>query len=155
MTDDVKKTWTMRMIGLDRFVKAGDSVRDKFEIINFSHGIYAEPVTAGNPRRVMLYDISIVRETDAATPVLMRLCQTGDALPQVFIELRVEKDGKEIYSFTYELINARITRMNTSGSSHGTDYRLYEDLGLSFEKIRSHVKDGETRGSAELTPPAP
>ncbi|MBZ0136413.1 MAG: type VI secretion system tube protein Hcp [Planctomycetes bacterium] len=155
MSDEVKKSWIMRIQGLDRFARSGDNVRDKCDIMSFSHGIYADPPMSGSPRRVQLYDVSIVRETDAATPLLMRLCQTGDTLQQVTVEMRAEKDGKEIYRLVYELLNARISRLHPGGGIHGPDYRPVEDIGLSFEKLRIHVKEGEQQGSAELTPTSP
>lgn len=155
MSDEIKKTWTMRIQGLDRFVRSGDNVRDKCDIMSFSHGIYADPPMPGAPRRVQVYDLSVVRETDAATPILMRLCQTGDTLQSVIVEMRAEKDGKEVYRLVYELLNAKISRLHPGGSVHGQDFRPIEDVGISFEKIRVHVKEGEQQGSAELTPPSP
>lgn len=155
MSDEIKKTWTMRIQGLDRYLRSGDNVRDKCDILSFNHGIYAEPPMQGSPRRVHLYDLTVVRETDAATPILMRLCHTGDTLQSVSVELRAEKDGKEIYRLVYELLNARISRVNPGGSVHGSDYRPIEDVGISFEKLRVHTREGEQQGSAELTPPSP
>lgn len=155
MTDDIKQSWSMRINSLARFLKPGDNVSDKCDIMSFSHGLGAEPQAAGNPRRVYMYDVSVMRYSDAATPVLMRLCQTGESLNSVVIETRAEKDGKEIYRMTYELLNARVSRVNPSGSAGGPDYRPIEDVGFSFEKLRMNVAEGEQKGSAELTPPAP
>jgi type VI protein secretion system component Hcp len=155
MSNDVKKSWTMHIQGLDRYVRSGDSVRDKWDILSFNHGIYADPPVAGVPRRTQVFDMSIMRESDAATPVLMRLCQTGDILPVVLIEMRAEKDGKEIYRLTYELLNATIGRVNTSALMHSPDYRATEDIGIAFEKLRMKVVDGEQHAGAELTPSSP
>jgi len=155
MSDEIKKTWTMHIPGLERFARAGDNVSEKCDMLSMSHGMYADPPVPGTPRRVQVYDVSVMRETDAATPVLMRLCQTGDTLQQVVIEMRAEKDGKEVYRLVYELLNAKIGRVNLGGSVHGFEYRPNEDLGISFEKLRIHVKEGEQQGSAELTPPSP
>jgi type VI secretion system Hcp family effector len=153
MPDEIKKFCTMRVVGLDRYLRQGDSVRDKFEIMSFNHGIFAEPQMAGAPRRVQIYDVSVVRECDAATPVFMRLCQTGDSLTSVTLELRVEKDGKEVYRMTHELLNARVSRVNASASMHtGMEYRPYEDIAFSFEKLRVNVTEGELRGGTELKP---
>ena len=157
MSDEIKKTWIMRCIGLDRHVKPGDSVRDKCDVLSVNHGIYADPPTPGQPRRTQIYDFNVSRETDAATPIFMRLCQTGEALTQLVIEMVAEKDGKEIYRLTYDLQNARISRVNTGGSVHvhGADYRPMDDMGLTFEKLRMRVTEGEQAGSAELKPTAP
>ncbi|MCB9893113.1 MAG: type VI secretion system tube protein Hcp [Planctomycetes bacterium] len=155
MSDEIKKQWTLKINGLDRFVKPGDSVRDKCELSSVSHGIFADQPMAGQPRRTQIYDLSVARETDAATPIFMRLCQTGEALPQVIVELVAEKDGKEIYRLTYELLNARISRVNTGGSVHGQDFRPYDDMAFTFEKMRMRVTEGEQNGSAELKPTSP
>lgn len=155
MPDEIKKRWTLRAGGLDRYVKPGDNVRDKCDLLSFSHGIYADPTVAGSPRRVQIYDVSVMRETDAATPVFMRLCQTGETLHQVLIEMIAEKDGKEIYRLSYELLNAKVSRVNPGGSVHGPDYRPVEDVAFSFEKLRIRVTEGEQNGSAELKPTTP
>jgi type VI secretion system Hcp family effector len=156
MADEVKKFCSMRVVGLDRYVRQGDSVRDRFDIMSFNHGIYADPQIAGAPRRVQIYDVSAVRECDAATPIFMRLCQTGDALPSVTFEIRAEKDGKEIYRMTYELLNARVSRVNANASVHGgMEYRPFEDIAFTFEKLRINVTEGEQRGGTELKPSAP
>ncbi|MCA8914319.1 MAG: type VI secretion system tube protein Hcp [Planctomycetes bacterium] len=155
MSDEIKKNWTLKVNGLDRHVKPGDSVRDKCELTSVSHGIYADQPMAGQPRRTQIYDLSVARETDAATPIFMRLCQTGEVLSQVIVELVAEKDGKEIYRLTYELLNARISRVNTGGSAHGPDFRPYDDMAFTFEKMRMRVTEGEQLGSAELKPNSP
>jgi type VI protein secretion system component Hcp len=115
----------------------------------------ADPPAAGAPRRVHMYDVSVVRFSDAATPVLMRLCQTGDTLNSVVVEVRAEKDGKELYRMAYELLNAKVSRINPGGSSGGMDYQPVEDVGFSFEKLRVSVTNGEQNGSAELRPNTP
>jgi type VI secretion system Hcp family effector len=155
MADEIKKFCTMRVIGLDRFLKQGDSVRDKSDVFSFNHGIYADPQMAGAPRRVQIYDVSAVRESDAATPIFMRLCQTGDMLSSVIFEMRAEKDGKEIYRMTYELLNARVSRVNASASLHSTEHHPVEDIAFTFEKLRINVTEGEQRGGTELKPSAP
>lgn len=155
MTDDIKQTWTLRFNSLGRFLKSGDNVGDKCEIMSFSHGMASDPQVAGSPRRVHMYDVSVVRYCDAATPVLMRLCQTGESLNSVVIEMRAEKDGKELYRMAFEILNARVSRINPGGSSGSMDYRPIEDIGFTFEKLRVFVTHGEQNGSAELTPPSP
>ncbi|MCA8910953.1 MAG: type VI secretion system tube protein Hcp [Planctomycetes bacterium] len=155
MTDDIKQSWTIRFNSLGRFLKSGDNVSDKCDILSFSHGMAAEPPAAGAPRRVHLYDVSVMRYSDAATPVLMRLCQTGDSLNSVVIEMKAEKDGKEIYRMAFEILNARVSRINPGGSAGGMDYKPVEDVGFTFEKLRVHVTHGEQNGSAELTPQSP
>ncbi|MCA8918743.1 MAG: type VI secretion system tube protein Hcp [Planctomycetes bacterium] len=155
MSDEIKQSWSVRFNSLARFLKAGDSVSDKCDILSFSHGMSAEAQVAGSPRRVHMYDVSVVRYCDAATPVLMRLCQTGESLPSVVIEMRAEKDGKELYRMAFEILNARVSRINPGGSSGSMDYRPIEDIGFTFEKLRVNVTHGEQNGSAELTPPSP
>ena len=156
MSDEFKNIWTLKVTGLDRFLQPGDSIAQTFELLSFSHGIQEEPPTAGQPRRVSLYEFSAVRYCDPASPYFMRLCQTGDQLPQVVASMRSENDGKIVFLMRFELQNARVTGVRPGGSSgSGMDSRPVEEVCFRCEKMKVYVEQAEQRGSATLNPPRP
>ena len=157
MTDDYKKTWTMRIVDFDRHLRPTDAHPGKFELQSFHMGLYSDQPNSGQPRNVHMSDVSVMRESDAATPILMRLCHSGEVLPKVVIEMITEKDGVEVSRMTFELVNASIANISPGGSPHGTGpgIGMQETLSLRYEKLKSSVIEGERKGGAELVPPAP
>lgn len=157
MTDEYKKTWTMRIVDFDRHLRPTDAHPGKFELQSFHVALYADQPMAGQPRNVHMSDAGISRESDAATPILMRLCHSGEVLPKVLIEMITEKDGVEVTRMTFELINATIATVSPGGSPHGMGpgVGMQESISMRYEKLKSSVIEGERKGGAELVAPTP
>jgi type VI protein secretion system component Hcp len=153
MTNSVKK-WIMRLGGIDRYVPKGDSVKDEFEIFSFSHGVYAQNLPDGS-RQVQLQDINVMRASDALTPVLFKICMSGDVLDSVVLELRTIQDERETFVVRYELLKARIGAVTPGGSPQSQEPALVESLVVSFERMRMHVHNAHEKSTVDIVPPKP
>lgn len=153
MTNNVKK-WVMRLGGIDRFVPKGDSVNDEFDIFSFSHGVYAQNLPDGS-RQVQLQEINVMRASDALTPLLFKICMSGDVLDSVIIDLRTTQDERETFVLRYELLKARISSVSPGGSPHSQDPALVESLTISFERMRMHVHNTHEKSTVDIVPPKP
>ncbi len=154
MTDIIKK-WTMRVQGLDRHVSKNDSVKDEWELISFSHGVFAHGSAPDGSRVVQLQDLHLMRFSDSATPILFKLCESGDALDSVIIELRTLQDEREVFLMRYELLKARIVSVSPAGGPQGSEIALTESLQLTCERLRMHVKSGAGYSTIDMVPPKP
>ncbi|GIK54120.1 MAG: hypothetical protein BroJett014_30930 [Planctomycetota bacterium] len=153
MTNTARK-WVLRISNLDRFVPKGDSVKDEFELLSFSHGIYAHSLPDGS-RQVQMQDINVMRASDAATPVLFKLCLSGDVLDSVVLELRTIDDDRDVFLMRYELLKARVAAVNPGGSPQSGDPALVEGLTFTCERLRMHVHNRDGHSTVDLTPPKP
>jgi type VI protein secretion system component Hcp len=153
MTNIVKK-WVMRLSGIDRYVPKGDNVKDEFEILSFNHGVYAQNLPDGS-RQVQVQDINVMRASDALTPVLFKICMSGEILDSVIIELRTVQDERETFVMRYELLKARIGAVSPGGSPQGQDPALVESLMLSYERLRMHVHNSHDKSTVDIVPPKP
>lgn len=155
MSTDFKQTLTLNMPGLDQHARPGDSISTRCDVLSYYWGINATGRLAGAPRQVYISEISMTRYTDAGTPVLARLCQTGVTLPHVTLTVRSEKDGKTVFEMVMEMINARVCNVRPTGAAADSFSRPMEDLTFEFEKLKMNVTEGETRAGSELTPQNP
>lgn len=154
MADSVKK-WVLRIQGLDRFVPNGDSVKDEFELLSFNHGVYAQNLPDGS-RQVQLQDINVMRASDAATPILFKLCMSGDVLDSVVLELRSLQDERETFLLRYELLKARVGAVSPGGGPQSPDPALVESIMFSYERLRMHVHNGGGhKSTVDIVPPKP
>lgn len=150
MTDEPVKKWTLKIADFDRYLRPGDSVPSRFPVQSCSMGVAAEPPYNGQPRRTNVFDVSLVRNSDAATPILMRLCAAGEVLHSVTIELVAEKDGTEVFRMSIEMINAVINSVYPNGSEFSSGFGLSESISFQYEKLRISAKEGEHKGGADM-----
>ncbi len=155
MSDEPTKKWSFKIADFDRYLRASDAVPSRFPLQSCSLGVYAEPLGSGQPRRANLYDVTVFRQCDAATPVLMRLCATGEVLHSVSLELVAEKDGTEVFRMSVEMINATISSVYPNGADMAPGFGMTESISFQYEKLRVIAVEGEKKGSADLTPQRP
>lgn len=155
MSDEPVKKWSFKIVDFDRYLRPTDSLPSCFPVQSCSLGVAAEPPYAGNPRRANLFDINLIRQSDAATPVFMRLCAAGEVLHSVLLELVAEKDGTEVFRMNLELVNATINSVYPNGSDMAPGLGLTESLSFQYEKLRVMATEREKKGGADLTPQRP
>lgn len=104
----------------------------------------------GGAGRVNVQDISLTKYVDAATPVLMKFCATGEHVDEIVLTLR--KAGKtqlEYLKLTFK--RALITSVSTGGS--GGEDQLTENLSINFAEysIDYIPQDEKGAGGAAIT----
>lgn len=145
----------MSIPGLAQHALPGDNVPTEWDILSLSHGLHYDPGYAGQPARTQVQDLALMRNVDAATPVLLKLCATADPLPLVKLELVSSRDGVEIQRIEYELLDARVSMVSAAGSQYGGDQAMSESLTLRFVKMKMRVVQDGHRGHVDIVPPAP
>jgi len=132
---------------VDHFLKLdgiiGDSKNDKhvneIEVLDWQF----VPKNANNPT-----GIEITKRVDRATPLLLSHQQTGRKIPNGYLSLCREDDGKEV--ITYWFMDVHVMGVSDQAiSSRGRAVETIEDLTLEFGKYHeSPDQPGNGSGAA-------
>jgi type VI secretion system secreted protein Hcp len=115
-------------------IKGGpDGQKDKIDVISYSEGIVS-PRDAGSglpTGKRMHKPFTIVKEVDAATPLLMQACATNEVLPTVELALHPPGTSADVVNVT--LHNASCGEIEDTTSDDGT--HEIETISFTFQKI--------------------
>lgn len=128
------------------------------DIISFSQAITTPTSVddAASRRRgsVVLEDIVVTKELDAASPKLAEAVLTGEVFPEAKIHLAKSTGERRQVYYTYELKNIRVTSYSVNGNTDD-DPVAVEDITLNFEEIKVTYTEldetGKKKGSVEYT----
>lgn len=129
-----------------------EGYQDKILITSYSHGarmpmqgdVGNSERTAGRP---ILTDMSLTKMSDLSTPDLYKHCTQGLKAATAKLMVGRVEDGKFMNLLTYELGNAVISDINTSGQGGiPTDSLL-----IAFSKIKSEYTQQNVDGTKKGT----
>lgn len=105
--------------------------------------------TGGGAGRVSIQDISITKNVDKATPILMKACSDGSQFPEAVLTVRkAGTDPLEYLIITMK--NVIITSISTGGS--GGEDQITENTTLNFSEVsvdyQPQASDGSPDGGA-------
>jgi type VI protein secretion system component Hcp len=150
-----EQTITLRIPDFDRHLRPSESVPKSFEVSSFNYGLGTD-ISQGTPvRKTFMYELSLGRTPDAATPVFMRMCATGETINSLTVEIVRTVDGKEVSRVVYECIGATVYGVYPSYSGGEGHFHSSENLLFKFDKVKVHAQYGEHKGEAELVPSTP
>jgi type VI secretion system secreted protein Hcp len=127
----------------------------EFEIESFSFGA-SNPVTIGSGTtgaaagRVQMHPLSIVKKTDKASPILLKMCAAGEHFKKATLTLRKgagEKTGQQEY-LKYHMELVYVDSLDWSGSTGGDDTPT-ESLNLSYGQMKIEYKPQKADGTLD------
>jgi type VI secretion system secreted protein Hcp len=126
--------------------------KEEIDVLAWSWGVSQSGTMhvggGGGGGKADFQDISVTKWIDKASATLMRMCATGEHIPDA--TLTVRKAGKSPLEYLvlkmYEIL---VTSVSTGGS--GGEDRLTENITLNFAKIDVTYKDQKADGTAGKT----
>jgi type VI secretion system secreted protein Hcp len=115
-------------------IKGGpDGQKDKIDVLSYSEGIVSpRDAASGLPTGKRMHKpFTIVKEVDAATPLLMQACATNETLPAV--QLALHPPGASADVVTVTLHNASCSEIEDSTAEDGV--HEIETVSFTFQKI--------------------
>lgn len=116
--------------------------RDWIEIESFSWGVSQSGSFAGGTPtagKVSLQDFTITKKLDKSSPLLMKTCATGKALPAVQINMARNKNDKQVY-MEYQLTDCLVSSYSPSGAS-SSDPVPTEQISFIFIKVEMRYRE--------------
>jgi type VI secretion system secreted protein Hcp len=149
-------------MALDMFLKidsikgesGDDKHKDEIDVLSWNWGMAQagtpQPAPGGGAGKATFKDLTIIKRTDRATPVLMLACSSGKHLKQAILTVR--KPGEK------PLESARITLSDIVVSSFdaatcGEEPVMTEQLTLTFAKVEFAYFLQKPDGTSEAIPP--
>ena len=147
----------------DMFIKIGDikgesmdqTHRDEIDILSWSWGMAqtgsGHMGGGGGAGKVSVQDLTFTKVIDASSPDLMRLCCTGEAIPEATLTVR-KAGGTAIEYVVIKLHHLLVSNISTSGSMG--EETLHEQVTLNFKKFEIAYQPQDEKGKkkgAELT----
>ena len=147
----------------DMFIKIGDikgeamdkTHRDEIDILNWNWGLAqtgsGHMGGGGGAGKVSVQDLSFVKLLDASSPDLMRLCCTGEAIPEATLTVR-KAGGTAVEYMVIKFHHLLIANISTSGDMHSET--ISENVTINFKKFEVAYQPQDEKGAkkgAELT----
>ena len=141
----------------DIFLKIGDikgesqddKHKDEIEVLSFSWGVMNPAVVSGGgggaAGKATFQDLSLVRNLDKASPLLLKACATGTHIKDAIITHRKAGKGQQEYLIV-KLNDVIITGVTHSGAA-GQPYA--ESVTLAFAKVNLDYKPQKADGSLD------
>lgn len=90
--------------------------------------------------------LSLSKEADLASPVLMQICSMGKTIPKAKLEfMRADGDGKPVKYYEVELENVMIASMDQMVSEGSI---LFDSIGIRFSKVKWKYQQQKIGGGA-------
>ena len=126
---------------------------DKIIVGSFSHGasipMQSDPSnterTAGRP---MFSEMSLSKMSDLSTTEMYKACSQGSKIGTVTLHVGRVENGKFMSFLKYELTNAMISSINTSGGGSGLPS---DSFSLNFTKIKCEYTQQKSDSSKKGT----
>jgi len=100
----------------------------------------------GGVAKVNFQDLSITKNVDKATPILMKYCASGEAIPTGKLIVR-KAGGEQLEYLTMDLCNIIITSVSEGGS--GGDDALVESVALNFSHVCCNYVEQDNKGTGK------
>ncbi len=145
-------------MAVDQFIKIGDIEGEsqdsthagEIEVLSWSWGMTQSGTmhsgTGGGAGKVSIQDISITKNVDKATPILMKACSDGTQFPEA--KLTVRKAGTTPLEYLIiTMKNVIVTSVSTGGNG-GQDL-ITENSSLNFSEVSVDYQPQAANGSPE------
>jgi type VI secretion system secreted protein Hcp len=142
----------------DIFAKIGDikgesldaKHKDEVEVLSWSWGVSQSgsiaPGGGGGQGKASFNDFNFTHHIDKASPVLMRVCATGQHLKEATITVRKAGKGQQEF-LIIKMNDIIITSVNPSASGDGA--ATAENVALQFAKVDLEYKPQKPDGSLD------
>jgi type VI secretion system secreted protein Hcp len=105
----------------------------------------------GGAGKVNVQDLSITKYVDKSTPNLLKLCATGEHVPEAQLVVR-KAGGKDAVEFLkVKLTKVMVTNVSTGGSKG--DERVTENVTLNFIQFKYEYTPQKADGTADAPIP--
>jgi len=123
--------------------------KGEIDVLAWSWGVSQSGTThlggGGGSGKASFQDISITKYVDAGSTTLMRMCATGEHIPNAVLTVR--KAGKVALEYlVYKMKEILVTSVATGGS--GGEDRLTENITLNFANVDVTYKEQKDDGTA-------
>jgi len=145
-------------MAVDMFLKVdgitGESVDDKhkgeLDVLSWSWGMSQSGTShlesGGGSGKVSVQNITVTKYVDAASPVLMLSCCTGEHVEQALLTVR--KAGESALEYIKLTMKDVIVSSVSTGGSSGED-RLTENIALNFAEFKIEYTPQKADGSSD------
>lgn len=124
--------------------------KDEIDVLSFSWGMSQtgsmHVAGGGGTGKVAVQDMSITKNLDKASTVLMQKCATGKHFPKATLTCRKAGDTPIEY-FVVTMEEVLVTSVSEGGSKHEED-RQTEMISLNFAKVKVKYTPQKGDGSA-------
>lgn len=148
-------------MAVDQFIKIGDIEGEsqddahgsEIDILSWSWGMSQSGTmhagSGGGGGKVSIQDVSITKNVDKATPILMKACSDGTQFPEAVLTVR--KAGTNPLEYLIVTMkNVIVTSISTGGS--GGEDLITENTTLNFAEVsvdyQPQAADGSPEGGA-------
>lgn len=106
----------------------------------------------GGGGKVSGSDLSLSKDTDQATPAIMKYCCNGSPIPSGTLTVREAGGDSPVEYLKIEMEEIIVTSYQTGGSTDGLD-RIEEHLTLNFRKyVTTYTRQNEDGSPGTATP---
>ncbi len=128
--------------------------KEEIDIVSFSYGVQQTGAFGsgggGGAGKASFTDLSVSKFADKASPILMRMCATGEHIKSAVLTVR--KAGKEQQEYyVIKLTDLLVSGVSNAGAGHENPS---EELHLNYSKIEFNYKaqkaDGTLDGSVDF-----
>ena len=125
--------------------------KDEIEVLAWSWGVSQSGMMAhgggGGAGKASFQDLNFTHHVDKASPLLMRVCATGERIKEATITVRKAGKGPQEY-LVIKMADVLVTSVATSVSGEGDD--TVEAVALAFAKVDLEYKPQKPDGSLDV-----
>jgi type VI secretion system secreted protein Hcp len=129
--------------------------KGEIDILSFSWGASQTGVSAtgggGGAGKVRFQDLTIVKKTDASSPLLMLNCASGAHIKEGDITVR-KAGGTQLEYLKIKLTDLLISGYKEHGSNTSNDEIPIESITLNFSKVEYSYQKQKADGTADGGP---
>ena len=124
--------------------------KDEIEVLSWSWGLSQSGSSGqgggGGVGKVSFHELTITHHVDKASPMLMKVCATGEHVKDATITLRKAGKGQQEY-LVITMTDLLVTSVSTSVSAEGDT--TIESVGLTFAKVDLEYRPQKPDGSLD------
>lgn len=128
-----------------------DRHKDEIDVLSWSWGMSqsgtAGHAGGGSEGRVRFHEFSFTHHVDAASPLLMRACATGELVTDATITVRRPGEGRQEY-LTIAMKDLLVTSVSAGISAQGD--ATIESVVLSFAKVDLEYRPQKPDGTQDV-----
>ena len=125
--------------------------KDEIEVLSWSWGLSQSGSSGqgggGGVGKVSFHELTFTHHVDKASPMLMKVCATGEHTKDATITVRKAGKGQQEY-LIIKMTDLLVTSVSTSLSAEGDT--TIESVGLAFAKVDLEYKPQKADGSLDV-----
>jgi type VI secretion system secreted protein Hcp len=125
--------------------------KDEIEVLSWSWGLSQSGIGGqgggGGVGKATFHDFNFTHHVDKASPLLMKVCATGEHIKDATITVRKAGAGQQDY-LIIKLTDLLVTGVSTSVSVEGDT--TIESVGLAFAKVDLEYKPQKPDGTLDV-----